>query len=278
MRERFDSIYSHGIIRAAVCIPVVARGRPGLQPGTHAGAGAAGVQGRTWRSRCSRSWASRPTRTTICSTRTRCWTRAGRRSRAGQGERRRWRRCWSSGAPLRFEAKLFNCAVVIYRGRVLGLVPKTYLPNYREYYEKRQFASSREAVSREVLFLGEQVPFGNDLIFEAGNVEGFRLHAEICEDVWTPIPPSTYAALAGATVLVEPLGQQHHHRQGRIPPQPVRLPVGQVHRRVSVFVRRAGRVHHRPGLGRACADLRERRPAGRVGALCRPRADDHGGH
>ena len=92
--------------------------------------------------------------------------------------------------------------MVIYRGRVLGLVPKTYLPNYREYYEKRQFAASRDAVSREVLFLGERVPFGNDLIFEAGNVEGFRLHAEICEDVWTPIPPSTYAALAGATVLV----------------------------------------------------------------------------
>jgi NAD+ synthase (glutamine-hydrolysing) len=106
------------------------------------------------------------------------------------------------GAPLAFEEKLFNCAVVIYRGRVLGLVPKTYLPNYREYYEKRQFASSRDAVSREVRFLGEPVLFGNDLIFEAANVEGFRLHAEICEDLWTPIPPSTYAALAGATVLV----------------------------------------------------------------------------
>jgi NAD+ synthase (glutamine-hydrolysing) len=106
------------------------------------------------------------------------------------------------GAPLQFEAKLFNCAVVIYRGKVLGLVPKTYLPNYREYYEKRQFASGRVALSREMPFLGERVPFGNDLIFEASNVEGFRLHAEICEDVWTPIPPSTYAALAGATVLV----------------------------------------------------------------------------
>jgi NAD+ synthase (glutamine-hydrolysing) len=106
------------------------------------------------------------------------------------------------GAPMAFEEKLFNCAVVIYRGRVLGLVPKTYLPNYREYYEKRQFVSSRDAVSREVRFLGEQVPFGNDLVFEAANFQGFRLHAEICEDVWTPIPPSTYAALAGATVLV----------------------------------------------------------------------------
>ncbi|CAN5574673.1 NAD(+) synthase [soil metagenome] len=105
------------------------------------------------------------------------------------------------GAPLRFEGKLFNCGVVIYRGRVLGIAPKSYLPNYREFYEKRQFTSARDAVSREVRFLGETVPFGNDLIFEAVNVEGFALHVEICEDVWAPIPPSSYAALAGATVL-----------------------------------------------------------------------------
>src|SRR5436309_11475519 len=105
------------------------------------------------------------------------------------------------GAPLRFDGRLFNCAVVVYRGRVLGLAPKTYLPNYREFYEKRQFTSGRHALSREVHFLGARVPFGNDLVFEAANVEGFKLHVEICEDVWTPIPPSTYAALAGATVL-----------------------------------------------------------------------------
>ncbi len=105
------------------------------------------------------------------------------------------------GAPLRFEGKLFNCAVVVYRGRVLGITPKTYLPNYREFYEKRQFTSGRHAVSREVLFLGQRVPFGNDVIFNATNVEDFTLHVEICEDVWTPIPPSSYAALAGATVL-----------------------------------------------------------------------------
>ncbi len=105
------------------------------------------------------------------------------------------------GAPLRFEGRLFNCVVMIYQGRVLGLIPKTYLPNYREFYEKRQFAAARDAVSREVTFLGQIVPFGNDLIFEATNLEGFVLHAEICEDGWTPISPSTYAALAGATVL-----------------------------------------------------------------------------
>ncbi|HEY5707753.1 MAG TPA: NAD(+) synthase [Terrimicrobiaceae bacterium] len=105
------------------------------------------------------------------------------------------------GAPLRFEGKLFNCALIIYRGVLLGIVPKTFLPNYREYYEKRQFNSGRNAVRREVSFLGRTVPFGNDLIFDAANYADFSIHVEICEDVWTPIPPSTYAALAGATVL-----------------------------------------------------------------------------
>ncbi len=105
------------------------------------------------------------------------------------------------GAPLHFEGKLFNCAVVIYRGRVLGIVPKTYLPNYREFYEKRQFTSARHAIAREVRFLGETIPFGGDLVFDAENVEGFALGVEVCEDVWAPIPPSSYLALAGATVL-----------------------------------------------------------------------------
>src|SRR4051812_45065738 len=74
------------------------------------------------------------------------------------------------GAPLQFEGKLFNCALVIYRGQVLGIVPKSYLPNYREFYEKRQFTAARAAISHAVTFLGERVPFGNDLIFEAQNV------------------------------------------------------------------------------------------------------------
>jgi NAD+ synthase (glutamine-hydrolysing) len=107
-----------------------------------------------------------------------------------------------AGAPLLFEEKLFNCAVFIYRGEILGITPKTYLPNYREFYEKRQFTSARDALNGTVTFLGKQVPFGSDLIFEAVNVRGFVLAAEICEDIWAPVPPSTYAALAGATVLV----------------------------------------------------------------------------
>ncbi len=105
------------------------------------------------------------------------------------------------GAPLRFDGRLFNCAIVIYRGRVLGIIPKTYLPNYREFYEKRQFSGAAQAVSNEVSFLGKQTPFGNDMVFNAANFSGFNLFVEICEDIWSPIPPSTYGALAGATVL-----------------------------------------------------------------------------
>lgn len=105
------------------------------------------------------------------------------------------------GVPLRLEGRLFNCAAVVYRGKVLGIVPKSYLPNYREFYEKRQFAAARDAVGREVTLLGRRIPFGNDLIFAAENVPGFALHVELCEDLWVPVPPSTYAALGGAAVL-----------------------------------------------------------------------------
>ena len=106
------------------------------------------------------------------------------------------------GAPIRFENKLFNCAVVIYRGTILGITPKSYLPNYREYYEKRQFASARDAISRTVTLAGQKdIPFGTDLIFAAENLPNLAIHAEICEDVWTPVPPSTWGALAGATIL-----------------------------------------------------------------------------
>lgn len=105
------------------------------------------------------------------------------------------------GAPLQLEGKLFNCALVIYRGRVLGIVPKTYLPNYREFYEKRQFTPAHAVLAGQTNFLEHTVPFGNDLIFNATNIAHFSLHTEICEDLWTPLPPSTYAALAGATVL-----------------------------------------------------------------------------
>ena len=107
------------------------------------------------------------------------------------------------GAPLQFDHLLFNCAVIISRGRVLGVVPKTYLPNYREFYEARQFNPATSAVRDEVELCGQRnVPFGNNLVFTADEQPLFAFHAEICEDLWVPIPPSSYAALAGATVLL----------------------------------------------------------------------------
>jgi NAD+ synthase (glutamine-hydrolysing) len=105
------------------------------------------------------------------------------------------------GAPLRSEGKLFNCAAVIHRGRLLGVAPKSYLPNYREFYEKRQFAAAGNALGTTIRVAGRDAPFGNDLLFAAAEHPDFVLHIEICEDLWVPIPPSTYAALGGATVL-----------------------------------------------------------------------------
>ena len=105
------------------------------------------------------------------------------------------------GAPLVRNARLYNCAVVIAHGAILGVVPKTFLPNYREYYEKRWFAPGLGIVDETISLSGREVPFGTDLVFAASNVPDFVLHVEICEDVWAPQPPSTNGALAGATVL-----------------------------------------------------------------------------
>ncbi len=104
------------------------------------------------------------------------------------------------GAPLRCGHRIYNTAVVVHRGRVLGVVPKSYLPTYREFYEKRQMAAGED--ERGELRLGdEDVPFGPDLVFAATDLPGFVLHVEICEDMFVPVPPSAEAALAGATVL-----------------------------------------------------------------------------
>jgi len=107
----------------------------------------------------------------------------------------------AAGLPLRIEGRLFNCAVLLHRGRILGAVPKSYLPNYREFYEKRQFAPGAQALAASIRLLGQEVPFGTDLLFAATNLPGFVVHLEICEDLWVPLPPSTLGALAGATVL-----------------------------------------------------------------------------
>lgn len=106
------------------------------------------------------------------------------------------------GAPLRVAHQLYNCAVVAAGGRILGVVPKSYLPNYGEFYEARQFSAADCAVATEIRLLEQTVPFGAELLFQMEKLPLFQFHVEICEDVWVPIPPSSFAALAGATVLV----------------------------------------------------------------------------
>ena len=105
------------------------------------------------------------------------------------------------GAALRRNGRLYNCAIAIHRGRVLGVVPKSYLPNYREYYEKRWFAPGVGLSGLSIIVAGEEVPFGPDLIFAARDLPDFVFHIEICEDYWAPIPPSSYGAMAGALIL-----------------------------------------------------------------------------
>jgi NAD+ synthase (glutamine-hydrolysing) len=104
------------------------------------------------------------------------------------------------GAPLRHRNRIYNTALVIHRGTVLGVVPKSYLPTYREFYERRQLAPGDD-VRGSIRIAGAEVPFGPDLLFAASDLPNFVLHVEVCEDMWVPIPPSAEAALAGATVL-----------------------------------------------------------------------------
>ncbi len=106
------------------------------------------------------------------------------------------------GMPLRVQHLLFNCAVVVAGGQLRGVVPKSFLPNYWEFYEARQFSAADCATVEQIDLLGQSVPFGAGLLFEVENIPLLRFHVEICEDVWVPIPPSSFAALAGATVLV----------------------------------------------------------------------------
>ena len=105
------------------------------------------------------------------------------------------------GAPLAHNGRLYNCAIAISRGRVLGVVPKSFLPNYREYYEKRWFAPGAGVTGLEMTLAGQRVPFGTDLVFAADDLADFVFHLEICEDFWAPQPPSTAGAMAGALIL-----------------------------------------------------------------------------
>ncbi|MET0376043.1 MAG: NAD(+) synthase [Rhizorhabdus sp.] len=105
------------------------------------------------------------------------------------------------GAAVRRNGRVYNCGVAIARGRILGVVPKSFLPNYREYYEKRWFAPGTGLAGLDIQLAGQTAPFGADLVFAAADLADFIFHIEICEDYWAPTPPSTAGALAGALVL-----------------------------------------------------------------------------
>jgi NAD+ synthase (glutamine-hydrolysing) len=153
------------------------------------------------------------------------------------------------GLPLEIDHRLFNCAAVVAGGRLLGLTPKTYLPNYREFYEARQFSSGDTAVSTTVDLLGQRgIPFGSRLLFQLLDQPLATFHIEICEDLWVPIPPSSSAALAGATLLLNlsasniTIGKADYRRQ--LVAGQCALPGGSSTRPP------ASGVDHRPGLGR----------------------------
>jgi len=105
------------------------------------------------------------------------------------------------GLPVVIDGLLYNCAALVCEGRLLGVVPKTYLPNYREFYEARQFTPGDTCLRSEITLAGQTAPFGAGLLFDFQHLANFVLHVEICEDLWVPVPPSSYAALAGATVV-----------------------------------------------------------------------------
>jgi NAD+ synthase (glutamine-hydrolysing) len=150
------------------------------------------------------------------------------------------------GLPVRAEGGLFNAAAIVHEGRILGVVPKSYLPEYHEYYEKRQFRAARDLITGEVTVAGQRAPAGADLVFACGNLPALGLHVEICEDLWSPLPPSTYGALAGATVLCNlsasniTIGKSRYRRM---------LCEGQSARTISAYVYTAA------GLGESTTDV-----------------------
>ncbi len=106
-----------------------------------------------------------------------------------------------AGLPLAFEGKIFNTAAVIQKGRVLGLVPKTYIPGYKEFYEERWFASARDIIGKEIRLFGSSVPIGADILFKDASNPEITLGIEICEDLWGPLPPSSFQAVSGANII-----------------------------------------------------------------------------
>lgn len=122
------------------------------------------------------------------------------------------------GMPLRHDNQLFNCGVVITKGKILGVIPKTYIPNYQEFYEARWFSSSKELITKEIEILGQSVPINTNILFQDKTLKEATFGIEICEDLWTVNPPSNNHTLAGATMIFnlsssnELIGKQEYRK------------------------------------------------------------------
>lgn len=138
------------------------------------------------------------------------------------------------GMPLSLNNQLFNCAVVIQSGRVLGVVPKTFIPNYSEFYEERWFATGSKALVDNINICGQNVPFGVDLLFQNRQNSNLCFGIEICEDLWVPIPPSSYQCMFGATLIFNPSASneligKHEYRKELVKQQSARCIAGYVY-------------------------------------------------
>ncbi len=200
MTESFLDVRRHGFARVAVCVPEVRVADPAFNGDAHlrslARLHAAGVHYAVCPElglsayTCGDLFFQEPLLAAVLEA-------LGRVARATAA----WDMAISVGAPLALDGGLYNCAVTLYGGRALAVAPKAYLPGYREFYEPRWFRPAAAAPGDTIHLLGEPVPFGTDVLVTLPHLDGLTLHTEVCEDLWTPVPPSALAALAGATVL-----------------------------------------------------------------------------
>ena len=182
MSRPFNSIYSHGYVRAAVCVPRVKVAAPAYNLGETLALARRAAEAKAAVALFPELGISAYTSEDLFHQDA---LLDGVEAAIGEllAASRELTPVVLVGAPVRAEGKLFNCAVVIHRGRLLGVVPKSYLPNYQEFYEKRHFAAARDAVGNRVALAGQKARFSSDLIFVANDVPSFRLHVEICEDL-----------------------------------------------------------------------------------------------
>ena len=140
----------------------------------------------------------------------------------------------SVGLPVVCDNQTFNCMVAICKGKILGVVPKTSIPNYSEFYEKRWFSSADDLVSKEISLCNQIVPIGSDLLFAAENIKNLTIGIEVCEDLWGPIPPSSYLSIFGATVIINgsasnELATKNEYRRSLVSQQSSRCICGYVY-------------------------------------------------